>query len=382
MREQSADVAIVGGGIIGLAHAWMCLRAGLKVVMFERESFAIGASVRNFGLIWPIGQRDHGLTRAMRSRAHWLDVALQAGLWIHQNGSMHLAYHEDEWNVLNEFCETEKLNYKVSLLTRNEVALKAPHVRTHHLKGGMWSATECTVNPREAVRRIPLWLEERFGLIRRFGSVLSRIEMPYVYGANEKWKVDHVFVCSGVDFETLYPEVFRQQEMYKCKLQMMKGVVKSKLQAGPSLCAGPTLRHYDAFRNCSSLAAVAERYDREMPWLHRHGIHVLLSENNAGELIIGDSHHYGNTLEPFDSEEVNRMILDFLRSFVELDELQITERWNGYYPKTNDGELIIVNPEPNVTIVNGFGGAGMTLSFGVAEEVVNGVLYNQAIKQM
>ena len=53
-QDQSVDIAIVGGGIAGLAHAYMALRKGYRVVLFEREEFAVGASVRNFGLIWRI----------------------------------------------------------------------------------------------------------------------------------------------------------------------------------------------------------------------------------------------------------------------------------------------------------------------------------------
>jgi glycine/D-amino acid oxidase-like deaminating enzyme len=106
ISKQSADVAIVGGGIVGLAHALAALRQGHRVVLFEREQFAIGASVRNSGLLWPIGQAPGpGLRRALRSREIWTEVAGQAGIWPKSNGSLHLAYHDDEWDVFKEFAE-------------------------------------------------------------------------------------------------------------------------------------------------------------------------------------------------------------------------------------------------------------------------------------
>jgi FAD dependent oxidoreductase TIGR03364 len=374
-KKQSADVAIIGGGIVGLAHARAALAKGLRVVLFEREQFAIGASVRNFGLLWPIGQEPgSGLTRALRSRQAWSEVAEEAGIWLKPNGSLHLAYHDDEWDVLNEFAEMYKDEpYDITLLNPNQAvihSMKSKSIKTDGLKGVLWSTTEATVNPREAIRKIPLWLEEKHGLVTRFGSMVTAIEMPHVKTATETWKVDKVFVCSGADFETLYPNVFTEHKMMKCKLQMMKALTSRQFDLGPSLCAGLTLRHYQSFSKCPSLTKVDTRYNESNPEYKQDGIHVLVSQNNHGDLIIGDSHHYGKTMEPFDSEKINQTILAYLQSFVDFEGLHVTERWNGVYPKTSDGGHLILDPERDVKIVNGLGGAGMTLSFGLAEEII------------
>jgi glycine/D-amino acid oxidase-like deaminating enzyme len=51
----SVRVAIVGGGILGTAHALEAIGRGHEVVQFEREVEARGATVRNFGLVWVSG---------------------------------------------------------------------------------------------------------------------------------------------------------------------------------------------------------------------------------------------------------------------------------------------------------------------------------------
>ena len=43
--DRSADIAIVGAGMAGLAHAYMALRKGYKVVLFDRDQLALGASI-------------------------------------------------------------------------------------------------------------------------------------------------------------------------------------------------------------------------------------------------------------------------------------------------------------------------------------------------
>src|SRR5262245_34495258 len=107
MESRCADVGVVGAGIVGLAHAYAAARRGYKVVLFERTNPAVGASIRNFGLIWPIGQPAGPLfQRALRSREIWRAISRDAGFWCAPSGSLHLAYHAGERDVLIEYIET------------------------------------------------------------------------------------------------------------------------------------------------------------------------------------------------------------------------------------------------------------------------------------
>lgn len=376
-KNKEADVAVIGAGIVGLALAYTAAKQGLSVVLFERNTQAVGASIRNFGLIWPIGQTPgQAYEQALRSRQVWVELAERAGFWKNESGSLHLAYRADELDVLREFAETSRQQgYSCALLSAGEISKRSKAVKTQGLLGGLWSDTEVTVDPRQAIQKLPGYLAEQHGVTLRYNKAISCIDMPYLEAGDENWRVQEVYVCSGADFETLYPEVFSQSGITKCKLQMMRTAPQpGNWLLGPALCAGLTLRHYAAFRHCASLATLDERVRRESPEFDKWGIHVLLSQNGLGELVIGDSHEYGLTPMPFDREEIDKTILKYLNTFATFPSGAVAARWHGIYPRLEGKTEFIAHPEKGVTIVNGLGGAGMTLSFGLAQEILTSVV--------
>jgi FAD dependent oxidoreductase TIGR03364 len=374
MSHLSADLAVIGAGIVGLAHALAAARRGKRVVLLERTAHATGASVRNFGLVWPIGQPDGPRhTRALRSREIWAEVAGAARLHLAATGSLHLAYHDDEWALLQEFAATPLGScHGRDLLSPRETLLRSTVVNPTGLRGALWSPTEATVDPRQAIRTLPEWLRDRHGVTLQFSTMVHAINLPRIDTTAGPVFAEQAIVCSGADFETLYPATFAAAPLTRCKLQMLRTVAQPPgWSLGPALCAGLTLTHYDSFRHCPGLTALKARVQAEFPFHVAHGVHVLLSENSRRELTIGDSHHYGLTPEPFDREDINAAILGYLRTFAVAPTLTIAERWHGVYPKLTDGgSEFIASPAPGVTIVNGLGGAGMTQSFGLAEEVI------------
>lgn len=373
MKDNQYDVAIVGAGIVGLALAYAAAKKGQKVIVFERHPRAVGASVRNFGLIWPVGQPAGPLLdRALRSREIWLDVAAASGLWLNQNGSLQLAYHDDEMAVLRDFeREAGHAGYQTRLLPPGEAAALSPGIRPEGLKGALFSGTECTVTSRQAIPQITAYLEKQWGVEFHFGSAVTHVESKCLSDFYEIWRAERIFICSGAEFETLYPKIFRESGITKCKLQMLRTAAQpSGWELGASLCAGLTLLHYASFAPFDSLSAVQDRYAQENPDFARFGVHVLVSQNSFGELILGDSHEYGWDVSPFDSEAINQLILQYLHSFAQCPDMEIAETWHGVYPKLPGRADFVVEAEPGVWIVNGLSGAGMTMSFGLAEEVV------------
>ncbi|HLI92367.1 MAG TPA: FAD-dependent oxidoreductase, partial [Puia sp.] len=264
----------------------------------------------------------------------------------------------------------------VRLMDRRAAAETSAAVFTEGLLGGLYCDDELLVDPREAIAALPGWLAGELGIAFHWGKCISYISDQTVYiGNDEEYEADLIFICSGADFETLYPEHFRGQPLTKCKLQMMRLAVQPEnWRIGPALCGGLSLIHYNAFKAAPSLPALRRRYQDEMADYLEWGIHVMVAQNGRGELTVGDSHEYGLTHDPFDKKCINARVLAYLRRFAAVRDWTVIETWNGVYAKLTDGEAdLFFSPEPYVYVINGVGGAGMTLSFGLAEELVAGL---------
>jgi FAD dependent oxidoreductase TIGR03364 len=370
--KSAYDVAIAGAGVIGLAHAYHLAKRGLSVVVFERQPRAQGASVRNFGMLWPIGQPPGPLyDLARRSLTHWLDLLQASGIWHERSGSLHLAHHDDEAQVLREFVAQAGRACSASLLNPNQIAERFPAVATAGLRCGMWSPVEVTVDPRQVIARLPDWLHRTLGVEFIFGTPVLGYDRPNLIIAGQELKANRLLVCTGADFRELAPDAFAASGLIPCKLQMMRSQAYGPaFRVGAMLAAGLTLRHYRAFAGCPTLLRLIERLDRELPEYSRHGVHVLLSQHESGALTIGDSHEYGDAIELFDKPEIDELILRYLRTFVHIPDLRIAARWHGIYVKHPTEPYVSADPRPGMRVVTGVGGNGMTLSFGLAERVV------------
>lgn len=364
---------IVGAGIVGLAMARSLAERGYAVTVFERNEKAVGASIRNFGMLWPIGQPGGKMyERALQSKSIWKEICDEAGLWYNESGSLHLCYNNLEWQVVNEFVEAAKGMRPVSALQPAQTLNKSEAVNPDGLQGALYSSDEMIIESRVAIEKLPVYLHQKYGVQFHFNTAITYVSHPNVFSGDNRWSADVIYVCSGADFETLYPEVFTKSGFTKCKLQMLRLAAQpDSWSIGPSLCGGLSLIHYKRFEAAASLPQLHNYYKETLPDYLKWGIHVMVSQNGESELTVGDSHEYGLVHDPFDKQFINQLILDYLKGFARFKNCQLLQSWNGIYPKKTDGKTdFIYQPEEGVTIVNGLGGAGMTLSFGFAEEVV------------
>jgi D-hydroxyproline dehydrogenase subunit beta len=358
-------IGIVGAGIAGLSHATLLSHAGHEVTVFERDAFATGASVRNFGMIWPVGQPSELVELAIRCRNHWEALAREAGFFFRACGSLHVAHHPLEMQVLEEFAATDS---NVRLLTAAEVSELAPLVQTHGLQGGMHSASEACVDPREAVHQLARFLAAQ-GVAFQWQTPVASVS-PYEIetAPGETHRFDHVIAGMGPALPETDPLRWRDSGMIRCRLHMMRFRPLTPSRIGIHLAFGLTLSHYANFANCPSLAFVRDHHAQWWPRQKEFGIHILISEHADGTITVGDSHEYGDTVTPYRRAEIDDAILEATNTYFRLENYALQERWEGVYP-THPTRPFYLEHAPGLTVVNLFG-TGMTLSFGVAERTL------------
>jgi FAD dependent oxidoreductase TIGR03364 len=372
MSDKTAIV--VGAGILGMATARALALKGYKVTIIEKSQQSLGASIRNFGMLWPIGQPDGLLyDRAIRSREIWKEYLTSSKISYDPCGSIHLAYDNEEKDVVEELYEHFlKSQRPVALLTPSSIEKKFNGINTNNLKAGLYSSDETIIDPREGIKHLPAYLKTYYNIDILWGTAVTNVTTNTVWSFKTKYNADIICICSGADFETLYPYKFKELPIIKTKLQMMRFVSNDSLfKIGTSVCGGLSLLHYKSFAASASLDKLKAKIELELPEYLKWGIHVMVSQNNKGELTVGDSHEYGLDFEPFDNQFINDLILKYLKKLMHIDNWTLQQSWNGVYPKMTNGDTdLFLKVEPGVFIINGIGGNGMTLSFGYAEEAV------------
>ena len=251
---------MVGAGILGLAHAYHLARRGRRVIVFERNPRASGASVRNFGMLWPIGQPFGPLRRLADEKPADLarGAGVLSGLWHERTGSLHLAYRDDEAQVLREFAqECAEHGEPVDLLTPEQVRERTTAVKHDGLQLALSSPQRGMRRPaRGRGRTAGLALPVASASISSSAGRSPPSRCRTLIAGNARWSADRLWICSGDELKLLFADAVR--EMRPGAMQAPDDEIEpcgAGWRIGPMLAAGLTLRHYASFQNCPSLPA-------------------------------------------------------------------------------------------------------------------------------
>lgn len=363
------DLAVVGGGIVGLAHALAAARRGLSVIVIDRDARANGASIRNFGFVTVTGQQAGDTwRRARRSREVWAEIAPQAGIAVEHTGLAVVARRPEAADVLAAFRETE-MGEACQLIDGREAAERLPYLRCD-AAAALWSPHELRVESRTAVPLLAAYLERAFGVRFQWNSAVLSVQPPAVETAHGVVRAAAAIVCPGDDFTGLYRERIAAYDLTRCKLQMMRVLPSKPDERLPSsVMTDLSLVRYRGYAELPAAAPLRKRLEAEQPEHLANGIHLIVVGSGDGTRVVGDSHHYDRTPDPFASSDVDALILDeYAAVFGERPE--VTATWIGTYASAKDRPMLRDAPENRVRVVLVTSGTGASTAFAIAEETI------------
>lgn len=311
--SQQFDVAVIGGGLLGLATGYGLVRQKLKVAIIDEGDVAIRAARGNFGLVW-VQSKGIGFPAyadwTMRSSELWQafadELAECTGQDVHleQPGGLQLCLSEEEFNnrrqSLEKLAAHQNGRFTFEMLGHNAVAELVPGLGPE-VVGASYTQYDGHTNPLKLMRAMQtafvhlggvLIFDEHIGQIEKAGTAFL------VKGKKANFQADKVVLAAGLNNKALATQVGLEQPVFPDRGQVL----------------------------------VTERMDRmlNMPMSR-------LRQTDEGTVMIGDSHEDAG-LDVSTTPHMSRFLADRARRMLPaLAEARIVRTWSALRVMTPDG---------------------------------------------
>jgi FAD dependent oxidoreductase TIGR03364 len=373
MANIKYDLAIIGGGILGTFAAYHAAQAGKKVLILERSNVPVSASVQNFGQIVPSGLKGDWRKYGAKTVEVLTTLQSKGDFGVRQNGSIYLASDEYESTLIQEMAKiNSEEEYDHKLMEKDEAIRQFPYINENYCHSAIYYPQEISTNPSFLLEKVHKYLTEVLEVSIQYYTAVKDVQtiesQCYLATTNGKiFSSDKVLVCTGAEYQTLFPEFYYNDEIECSKIQMLF-TKPTSVKLNANVLSGLSIRRYESFKECPSYHNYQKPYEideQAKEW----GIHILFKQDVDGRIIIGDSHEYQDAhkkdLLGFRVQhDVNNYIIELAKKMIHLDNWEIDTSWYGIYPQCKNHDIYEATIDDNIHIVNAIGGKGMTASPG------------------
>jgi glycine oxidase len=173
--HQSTDVVVVGGGVIGCAIAYFLRKAGIEVMVIEREEIAAESSGAAGGLITQLGGLGGPPPFTALMLESWslfatlipeLEEASGVDIGYRLTGCLRAALSEDEGEQMRKLAPVcQRMGIEMQWLTRAE-ALEMVPMLTSQVLGAAYAPQVGSINAKAMIKAYA-------GAARSLGAVIS-----------------------------------------------------------------------------------------------------------------------------------------------------------------------------------------------------------------
>lgn len=389
------DVAVIGGGVVGVATAWHLARRGVSVALFEKGEIAGEQSSRNWGFCRQQGRDPGEIPLAMESLRVWRRLNEKTGreTGFRQTGLLYVTEKESDvvrWQSWLKHAQPYQLESKI--LSAKELANKLPGA-DGNWRAGLWTASDGRAEPSKAVPamaedakqhgaavftgcavrgvdtgggRLCALVTER-GRVSASAAVLAGGAWSRLFCKRHGIKLKALNVKASVQRTGLAPKVFDGG------LADHRFAIRRRLDGGYSV-ARPAATTYE-------IVPDGIRWFRDF-WpaylLERHRMKIRIGPNSLTELVQLANWSLDG-MSPFEvvrtlDPEPDRAILDdafsaMKKALPALADVQIKERWAGMIDATPDAVPVMdeVESMPGFFLASGFSGHGFGIGPGAGQ---------------
>ena len=374
------DLMIVGAGVLGTFHAYSAAQKGLKVLLVEKDSKPIQATVRNFGQVIPSGMTQDLQTTALRSLEIYSQLQEKVDISARKNGSWYIASDDQEMKILEEMaacnmnsgCQSE-IHDTLQTLAVN------PALRKEYVKGSLFFPEEFSVNPLKMIYSVIDYIVQELKVDYLPNTKIIAIEnksneVHCRDSAGETYIATKAVICNGHDYQSLFPKRFLESDLELVKLQMMRTQPLSTVKLQGNILSGRSIRRYESFKNCPSWGGNKQNGD-----LEKYGIHILLKQEIDGSIIIGDSHEYSDIDKAANlsfkmNQSINQLMINEAQKIAQFPSWDMAEYWAGYYSQHKSEHFYKDDIDGNIHFFTAIGGKGMTLGPGISEKNISEII--------
>ncbi len=200
--SRSADVAVVGGGVVGLAlaDAVLAVRPGARVVVLDKErTLGAHASGRNSGVVhagfyYAPDSLKARLTRRGNVLLH--EFCDEHGVQVNRCGKLVVTRHEDELPALDDLHARATANgVPVERVDETQARDLEPMART--VGRALWSPTTSSASPMAVLEALAARVRRRGGEVR-LGTEVVGARPGAVVTRDGTWSVGHVVNSAGL----------------------------------------------------------------------------------------------------------------------------------------------------------------------------------------
>lgn len=152
----SADVVIIGGGIVGVSTAWFLAKQGVDVVLCEKGHIAGEQSGRNWGWVRQQGRDEREMPMIVESLKIWRELENEIGedVGYRETGCLFLASDQKQLETFGEWLPIAKAyELDTRLIDTGEIKQLVPGANVEW-PGGLYTASDGRAEPQLAAPAI------------------------------------------------------------------------------------------------------------------------------------------------------------------------------------------------------------------------------------